>query len=910
LKERIVSQHVKRKATYKENAAAKEKKPAVTTRHKPQIIGLLMIVMGILLLLALVSHSRADESIADLKLRDMFKLFSGDADIRARADLTTNWLGLFGALIANFLFSSTVGYFALSLPVLLSMWGWYILRRRDLHSLAYYSNFALVFVLLGSTFFGLFRLVKWFPELSPYWSGKIGDFIAGIVSSLIGTTGGLIGVLTIATVLTVFLLDIDLPASLSWLSKLGHGLRNMFQRRMEAAAAERREASMPFREEQIEDDIPVEPVVSKKKRRESIVEPEVPKVTPVRISRANDIEPAVSSNSWSSGFGGSQRRSDGVISLDTLGPQGEADTPRAAAPRQQAPLSPPAAGQTGRTPVKPVVNAAEHSTTQARAESVADEIPEYEEEPVDFEAGPGEGRMITDYDGMDAEEANARLASATLRYVPPSVDLLDPQTHVNVIPDEELKMKADLVKEKLAVFGIEITKIEVKPGPVVTLFELVPDSSVKLSRITALSDDLALALAARGIRIIAPIPGKSAVGIEIPNNTPELVNFCSVVSSPAFNRNKHGISLGVGKGITGEVLCYDLSKMPHLLMAGATGSGKSVGINVMINSILFRMQPSDIKMVMIDPKKIELAQYAGLNRHFLAKCPDISEEIITDPNNAVIVLKSLELEMDVRYTKLAKAGVRHINDYNTKVRNGALKGKDDDTLGIKHYRLPYIVVIIDELADLMITAAREVEEPITRLAQLARAVGIHLIVATQRPSVDVLTGVIKANFPSRIAYQVASRIDSRTILDAVGADRLLGNGDMLFHPSDYPKAVRVQNAYLSTEEVERVVEHISSQRGYYAPYLLPSVRAVKKSQSRSEALENDDLLFDAARLVVRHQQGSVSLLQRRLKIGYSRAARIMDQLEMAGVVGSPDGSKAREVRVEDELELETILQNM
>jgi S-DNA-T family DNA segregation ATPase FtsK/SpoIIIE len=507
----------------------------------------------------------------------------------------------------------------------------------------------------------------------------------------------------------------------------------------------------------------------------------------------------------------------------------------------------------------------------------------------------------------DVEQANRENAAERLSsYRHPAPELLDEAVSVSRITNEELKVKADLVIEKLAVFGIEIKDITVIPGPVVTQFELVPDSSVKISKIVSLADDLALALAARGIRIIAPIPGKSAVGVEIPNNEPELVNFRSVVASPVFQRSRAHLPLALGKSITGDVYCDDLARMPHLLIAGATGSGKSVGINVMIASLLFKLHPSDVKFVLIDPKKIELAQYGALSRHFLAVCPDIDEEIITDPANAVQVLRSLELEMEKRYTKLARAGVRHVNDYNAKVKAGALK----DSEQMLHYRLPYIVVVVDELADLMITAAREVEEPIARLAQLSRAVGIHLVLATQRPSVDIITGVIKANFSARIAYQVASKIDSRTILDTPGADRLLGNGDMLYQPSGQPKPVRIQNAFLSTGEVERIVECISDQSGQLRPYLLPSLRDAKKNGARDAAGDRDDLLDEAARLIVRHQQGSVSLLQRRLRVGYSRAARIVDQLETAGVVGPYDGSKARAVLVEREEDLDAMLEHL
>jgi S-DNA-T family DNA segregation ATPase FtsK/SpoIIIE len=507
---------------------------------------------------------------------------------------------------------------------------------------------------------------------------------------------------------------------------------------------------------------------------------------------------------------------------------------------------------------------------------------------------------------FDERQPSEEPEEEEIDYVFPSVELLDIARASEEVNEEELKANAELLRSKLADFGVEIESVSVTPGPVVTLYELVPATGVKISRIESLQDDIALALKARGIRIIAPIPGKGTVGVEIPNHNPALVTLRGIINSSKFRDFKGALPLGIGKTITGEVCVDDLAKMPHLLIAGATGSGKSVGINTILTSLIYRLHPSDVKFIIIDPKKIELSQYGKLNKHFLAVSPDIDEEIITTPNNAVLVLKSVELEMEKRYDRLASAGVRNISDYNERLKAGRLH----DTETIKHRKLPYLVIVVDELADLMITAAKEVEEPIARLAQLARAVGIHLVLATQRPSVDVITGVIKANFSARIAYQVASKIDSRTILDMNGADQLLGNGDMLYLAAGSPKPIRVQNAFISADEVERVVQHISKQKGYSHPTVLPSVFEKKKRGSAAAGGSTDELFEEAAKIIVRHQQGSVSLLQRRLKVGYSRAARLIDELEAAGIVGPFDGSKAREVLVETDAELEIILRSL
>jgi DNA segregation ATPase FtsK/SpoIIIE, S-DNA-T family len=524
------------------------------------------------------------------------------------------------------------------------------------------------------------------------------------------------------------------------------------------------------------------------------------------------------------------------------------------------------------------------------------------------EPKPVKQRVIHDKQNIDNSENITPIAVEELNdYKLPPLELLDEplKEELEVISDDELNENGKLLQAKLLLFGVKIKSVFATPGPVVTLYELIPEEDVKLSKIESLQDDIALAMKAKGIRMIIPIPGKGTVGIEIPNHNPKMVKIKGVIGSKKFADSGNQLPIALGKTIAGEVYIDDLAKMPHLLIAGSTGSGKSVGINTIIASLLYKMHPSDLKFILIDPKKIELNLYSKLKNHYLAVSKDINESIVTTPQNSVNVLKSLELEMEKRYERLAHATVRNISDYNKKFSNKLLK--DDEV--VKHSKMPYLIVIIDELADLMITAAREVEEPIARLAQLARAVGIHLILATQRPSVDVITGVIKANFSARVAYLVNSKVDSRTILDMNGADQLLGLGDMLYLPPGVPKPIRIQNPFISAEEVEKITDFIGNQKGFTRPYELPSVNASKK-KSLSGDYDRDELFEEAAKMIVRYQQGSVSVLQRRLKIGYARAARIVDELEMAGIVGPGDGSKQREVLVESESQLEDLFNNL
>ena len=468
------------------------------------------------------------------------------------------------------------------------------------------------------------------------------------------------------------------------------------------------------------------------------------------------------------------------------------------------------------------------------------------------------------------------------------------------VSEEDLKRSKDLIVETLRNYKIEISQIKATIGPTVTLFEIVPAPGIKISKIKNLEDDIALSLAALGIRIIAPIPGKGTIGIEVPNKKPEIVSMRSNIFSKKYQQSKFDLPICLGKTISNEVYVADLAKMPHLLMAGATGQGKSVGLNAILVSLLYKKHPSELKFVLVDPKKVELTLYQRIERHYLAKIPGEADAIITDNKQVIRTLNSLCVEMDNRYALLQDALVRNIREYNVKFLKRTLNPNEG------HRFLPYIVVVIDEVADLIMTAGKEVEHPIARLAQLARAIGIHLVLATQRPSVNIITGTIKANFPARIAFRVSSKIDSRTILDGNGADQLIGKGDMLY--SNGSEIIRLQCPFVDTPEVEVITAFIGEQRGYPSAYHLPEVQ--EESSGIVEDLNADDrdaLFEDAARIVVQHQQGSTSLLQRRLKIGYNRAGRLIDQLERANIVGPFEGSKARQVLMSDEYALEQYL---
>ena len=522
--------------------------------------------------------------------------------------------------------------------------------------------------------------------------------------------------------------------------------------------------------------------------------------------------------------------------------------------------------------------------------------------------------LIMEVETLDEELIDEKLANSLVEkqgffdptlelsnFKMPNIDLLKDYGDTGItINQEELEANKNKIVETLNNYKIGISNIKATIGPTVTLYEIVPDAGIRISKIKNLEDDIALSLAALGIRIIAPIPGKGTIGIEVPNLKPSVVSMRSVISSVKFQNAEMELPIAMGKTISNETFVVDLAKMPHLLMAGATGQGKSVGLNAVLTSLIYKKHPAEVKFVLVDPKKVELNIYSKIERHYLAKLPDTEDAIITDNTKVINTLNSLCIEMDNRYELLKNGMCRNLKEYNKKFKERKLNPKDG------HSFLPYIILVVDEFADLIMTAGKEVETPIARLAQLARAIGIHLIIATQRPSVNVITGIIKANFPARVAFRVTSKIDSRTILDSGGADQLIGRGDMLFTQGN--ELTRIQCAFVDTPEVERLASYIGAQRGYADAHLLPEYISEENiSNLDIDASDRDALFREAAEVIVTAQQGSASLLQRKLKLGYNRAGRIIDQMEAAGVVGPFEGSKARQVLISDLTSLDRLI---
>jgi S-DNA-T family DNA segregation ATPase FtsK/SpoIIIE len=821
------------------NRPQKAKATRETLRTRKEILGLMLMAVAVLLIVSVFSYSRADADLASA----FVPAHLVDMSVR-QAD---NSLGLFGAYVAEGFVPQFLGYPVLLLGLLIFAWGYVVFRNHPARLMRRVSAYGVLGTLLVSSVAGWIGYGNE-PSMT-MWSGAWGKAIAGALHGALGSVGSMIFLALFALVLLRVIIDGDVQKSLDWFESRLVALRDFARSRL---SAHREARSARKKEQELERKRAAEERV---RQRLAAMSAEMPK----RRRRRKRSRTA--------------SEDDGQLVLNDL----FRDAPQ---PERLAPAEPALAGNVPKEPAAP------SDSSRAPMEPELQVTEQIREEEVDLDKRPIES------------------TKQTIPYRFPSVDLLDDdRDDLPPIDYDELEENKQILLDKLQMYNIEIVHINAIVGPTVTLYELTPAPGVKISRIKSLEADLAMAMAARGIRMITPIPGKSAIGVEIPNRYRELVRIRSVISTARFRDAKLELPIAIGKTIEGEVFVQSLGRMPHLLIAGATGSGKSVGLNCLIACLMYACHPDDLKFVMIDPKRIELQQYARIFDHFLAMPEGGEDPITTDFKDAMGILKSCLKEMEIRYDLLSDAGVRTIKEYNKRWKEGRLNPEHD------HRHLPHIVVIIDELADLMMTTGKEIEAPIARLAQMARAVGIHLVVATQRPSVNVITGLIKANFPSRIAYQVATGVDSRTILDQYGAEQLVGNGDMLFMSGS--QIVRLQSPYISLDEIEAITNFVASQptRG---TYLLPAIEEEEDAADLVNPLGEDlDPLFaDAARTIVRNQQGSVSLLQRKLSVGYARAARMVDQLERAGIVGPFEGSKARQVLIADELQLDDFLNNM
>lgn len=837
----------------------------VSVQRKKEILGILMMSVALLLGLSIFTYNLADDSV--LQNYNFTELLSLS---NPPATQISNWLGPVGAVISNFLVYSLFGYPTIVLPGLLLKYGWLIFRHQSLAQFHKRAFYLFLVMLTVSAIFGWFNQLTYTP--SHAFAGVLGIGFSGFLLGLTAVWGS--GIILFTTFLAVLLLivDGDIQVTVDRIRqagiRMGDRFRDWKQARAEAAAAKREAAEMQALEDEMQEQ-PGNTSPEKKQPKRGLVPP--------ADEEAVDDEPELPPFY-------TEEEEGGVLN----GLPEDEETPE----QRRRRVEEQERQELLNRPARAILE-------KPKAAGTADETGSDEAE---FKIIRGaEEEKASDRELRKAREEAAR---PLIRYRFPDHTLLDDAPPRDMqVTDEEVNQNKRIITDKLKLHGISILKIEAIVGPTVTLYELYPAPDVKISKIESYANDLKMAMATHGLRIIAPIPGKSAVGIEVPNRNRETVHIKDLIYTKKFSETKMTLPVAFGKTIENEVFMLDLTKLPHLLMAGATGSGKSVGINTIITCLLFKVHPENLKFVLIDPKKIELALYRNIQNHYLATLPDADEPIITDTSQVQQVLNSVCKEMDDRYELLKMAVVRDIKAYNQKVADGAV----EEDLGHRH--LPYIVVVIDELADLMITAGKGIEEPIARLAQLARAVGIHLVVATQRPSVNVITGTIKANFPSRIAYRVASKVDSRTILDTMGADQLVGKGDMLY--TGGAGMVRVQNAFVATEEVERINAFIGAQQGFGGPFYLPRVDDEQENSGGViEKSERDELFEDAARVVVMHQQGSVSLLQRRLKLGYNRAGRLIDQLYNAGIVGPYQGSTAREVLIPDEVTLEQHLQDL
>ena len=806
-----------KKATTSKNDTASEglKKRGFSRQHKV-IIGTLLLLFSIALALSFISfyiYGQQDQSAVH--------------EIGNRTIEVRNWLGKFGAFLANIFVYEGFGVASFIFVRLLFLTGAYLildLSVRKLRSSWFWDSFIAIIVAI---IFGFFATQ--IPELG----GVIGFEMNDYLRDYLGKTGTLLVLIFGLMIFLIFRIKIS-----------PDGIKNVFEKTKSKVNADleamkkNREANQSYNlEEFAVDDEPefadLEPVLKPASKFE--IDPEILKPT---ISHSSELtlnpKPKIS-----------------TFATDTV-----ADAP----PHQE--------------------------------EFVIEKVAE--EETIDENIA---ARLVADFGLFDPT-----LDLSNYKF--PTLDLLKEYSTGGItINQVELEENKNRIVETLRNYKIEIAQIKATVGPSVTLYEIVPEAGIRISKIKSLEDDIALSLSALGIRIIAPIPGKGTIGIEVPNKNPTMVSMKSVIGSARFQEAEMELPIALGKTISNETFVVDLAKMPHLLMAGATGQGKSVGLNAVLTSLLYKKHPAEVKFVLVDPKKVELTLFNKIERHYLAKLPDGGDAIITDNAKVINTLNSLCIEMDNRYNLLKDAMVRNIKEYNDKFKGRKLNPENG------HRFLPYIILVVDEFADLIMTAGKEVETPIARLAQLARAIGIHLIIATQRPSVNVITGIIKANFPARIAFRVTSKIDSRTILDTAGADQLIGRGDLLYTNGN--DIVRVQCAFVDTPEVEKITEFIGSQKAFPDAYLLPEFIGPDETGTKldMDISERDTLFREAAEIIVTAQQGSASLLQRKLKLGYNRAGRLIDQLESAGIVGPFEGSKARGVLIQDLSSLDDFFNN-
>lgn len=817
------------------------------------VIGLLCVIFGVYMLLAFSSFfftGGNDQSILT---------HPNPSELLETGNRIQNYAGARGAQLAQFLINDCFGIPAYCIIVFLVVAGMKLMKAYQFRIRYWFVGCATVMIWLSVTLG--FAFEGMFEDSFIYPGGLHGYNISRWICSQIGAPGLILLLLVVAVCFAVALTS----RTMGVVRKALHPT----MKREEGAATDTPQVETKVRQEPVKEEIVSVPVTEPEEEKEEKKESFWKSWT---HRKRKDKAPEV------------DKKAEDAVKTPETQPEAQPEMPKEADEQPK----------TIDLPIEPEEKDEDHPF---EVEPVRKEA-QPEEEPA-FEVSNDTKEEDQAYKGDLTQPYNPRLDLEFYHF--PTLDLLN--TYQNEEPDidmEEQNANKNRIIKVLRSFGIEISSIKASVGPTITLYEITPAEGVRISKIRNLEDDIALSLSALGIRIIAPIPGKGTIGIEVPNANPHIVPMSSILASKKFQETTYDLPVALGKTITNEVFMVDLAKAPHMLVAGATGQGKSVGLNAIVTSLLYKKHPSELKFVIIDPKKVEFAIYAPIERHFLAKLPDGGDAIITDVTKVVQTLNSLCVEMDNRYKLLQSAGCRNIKEYNAKFINRQLNPENG------HRFLPYIVIIIDEFGDLIMTAGKEVELPICRIAQLARAVGIHAIIATQRPTTNIITGTIKANFPARVAFRVASMMDSRTILDRPGAQQLIGKGDMLYLQGNDP--VRVQCAFVDTPEVERIAAFIGKQQGYPTAFMLPEYvdENAEASGSAADVDMNrlDPLFEEAARLVIYHQQGSTSLIQRKFSIGYNRAGRIMDQLEKAGIVGPANGSKARDVLCMDENDLQ------